>query len=243
MLKLELRKTSDIFYPLTSATRIFFLLCSFGSFCSKWRCFSLNRPLGWRPFSSPPRKKAEFKPLKGNSLSKGEVFYCSTVTPLDIQQILITFKHNLMQFAGQSTAGSAVSPRRKVFLSWFIQEKAAQHPIHCSNVRGSGNEKIYRGPEQWPCIPRKCLCHEIRKFLKCHKRKNIAKDILSALSYSSEMLIFLIWLLKSISTQKFFSSFKSYFMSEFFIKLFICIASIKTYTQKSAKNLATCIFT
>lgn len=51
-----------------------------------------------------------------------------------------------MQFAGQSTAGGAVSPRGKVLLSWFIQEKVAQHPIYCSNMRGSGNEKIYRGP-------------------------------------------------------------------------------------------------
>lgn len=51
-----------------------------------------------------------------------------------------------MQFAGRSTAGGAVSPRGKVLLSWFIQEKAAQHPIYCSNMRGSGNEKIYRRP-------------------------------------------------------------------------------------------------
>lgn len=48
-----------------------------------------------------------------------------------------------MQFAG-----SAVSPRGKVFLSWFVQEKAAQHPIYCSNMKGSGNEKVYRGAAQ-----------------------------------------------------------------------------------------------
>lgn len=53
-----------------------------------------------------------------------------------------------MQFAGQSTAGSAVFPRGKVFLSWFIQEKAVQYPIYFSNMRGSGNEKIYRRPAQ-----------------------------------------------------------------------------------------------
>lgn len=34
--------------------------------------------------------------------------------------------------------------------------------------------------------------------------------------------------------------FKCYFLSEFFIiKLFICVASTKSYTQMSAKNLTT----
>lgn len=53
-----------------------------------------------------------------------------------------------MQSAGQSTAGSAVSPKGNVFLSWFVQEKVAQHLTHCSNMRGSGNEKVYSGAAQ-----------------------------------------------------------------------------------------------
>lgn len=53
-----------------------------------------------------------------------------------------------MQSAGQSTAGSAVSPKGNVFLSWFVQEKTAQHLTYCSNMRGSGNEKVYRGAAQ-----------------------------------------------------------------------------------------------
>lgn len=93
-------------------------------------------------------KKLKLNLTRAIHTVKGKYFYCSTVTPLDIQQTRITFKDNLMQFAGQSTAGSAVSPSGKVFLSWFIQEKAAQHPIYCSNMRGKGNEKMYRGPAQ-----------------------------------------------------------------------------------------------
>lgn len=50
-----------------------------------------------------------------------------------------------MQSAGQSSVVSAVSPKGNGILFLVCSKKAAQHLTYYSNMRDSGNEKVYRG--------------------------------------------------------------------------------------------------